>query len=89
MAQVLELAQLTHRDRVAKVQVGLGGVVPAVDPQRLTGALRFAQALAQFTRHLALGLLVAVVGALHQPGNLGVNRKGGGVIYGLGHDRVL
>ena len=89
MAKVLKLPQLTHRDRMAEVQVGFGRVVPAVDPQRFTGALRFAQALAQLACHLALGLLVAIVGALHQPGHLGVNRKGGGVIYGMGHGLVL
>jgi hypothetical protein len=66
MAQFLEEPQFAHRDGVAQVEVGGGGVVPAVDPQ----GTALLQALPQFLGHPFFDLIIAKFGPVHQQGNL-------------------
>ena len=73
MAQVLELAQLAHRDGVTKVQVGGGRVVAAVDPQGAAFFFGLDQSLAQLRGHGLLQVLIAIFRSLHQQFHLFVN----------------
>ncbi len=71
VAEVLELAQLAHRQRVAERQVDRGGVVAAVDAERAV----FTEASAQLALHVVAGVLIAELGAAHEHGHLLLDRR--------------
>ena len=73
VAEVLEGAQLTHRQRVAEVQIDRRRVVAAVDAQRAA----LGEPLAQLALHRAPRRLVPELGAAHDRGEL--------LLYGCAH----
>jgi hypothetical protein len=63
--EVLELAQLAHRDGVTQVQVGRAGIVARVDAQRPALLAGVGDALPQLLPHVVPQEIVAELGAEH------------------------
>src|SRR4026207_2525687 len=70
MTQILKLTQFAHRDRMAEMQIGGGGVIAAIYAQGTALFLRVDQTLAQFGSHGLLYFFVAIFCAQHEQFNL-------------------
>ncbi len=66
VSELLELAQLAHRDGMTEMQVARSRVKPGIDTQRAFFLFSLDQALGELLGHGGFEFVVAVLRALHQ-----------------------